>query len=214
MLELGIQPEKVTTLRNGVDLEFFCPLPDRSTIRSDLGINSFTLLSVGHLIERKGHHLAIEAMRSLPDVSLVIAGSGSMLDHLKSIARAAGVQDRVRFVGSLGPETLRLYYNAADALILASSREGMANVLLESIACGTPAVATPFWGNPEVISVTEAGQLTRDRSPEAIAEAVTSLREAYPERAATRRHAEQFSWQATIDGQIEIFSRICGGDGA
>jgi glycosyltransferase involved in cell wall biosynthesis len=210
LLELGVEPGKVTTLRNGVDLKFFCPLPDRSVIRSKLGIDGFTLLSVGHLIERKGHHLIIEALSRLPDVSLVIVGSGHMLDELKALARATGVKDRVKFVGVLGQEKLRLYYNAADALVLASSREGMANVLLESIACGTPAVATRLWGNPEVISTDAAGQLTRERSPESIADGVSALRDAYPNRAVTRRHAEAFDWQATTDGQIELLGRIQG----
>ena len=210
LLDLGVDPSKVTTLRNGVDLELFCPLKGRTTIRSDLGIDGFTLLSVGHLIERKGHHLIIEALCSLPDVSLVIVGSGHMLDELQSLARLAGVDARVRFAGALGQEELLLYYNAADALVLASSREGMANVLLESIACGTPAVATPLWGNPEVISTDAAGQLTRERSAESIADGVLALRNAYPSRADTRRHAEQFDWQATTDGQIRLLGRAQG----
>jgi glycosyltransferase involved in cell wall biosynthesis len=210
MVEIGVDADKVTTLRNGVDLELFCPLPDRSRIRSDLGMNRFTLLSVGHLIERKGHHLVMEALRHLPEVDLLIVGSGYMHGKLQTLARATGVADRVKFVGTLRQDELRAYYNAADALVLASSREGMANVLLESIACGTPAVATPFWGSPEVISTESAGQLTRDRSPHAIVEAILALREAYPSRADTRRHAEGFDWRATTDGQIELFGRICG----
>ncbi len=213
MVEIGVNADKVTTLRNGVDLGLFCPMPDRSQLRSDLDLNGFTLLSVGHLIERKGHHLVIEALRLLPEVDLLVVGSGHMLNELQELSRAMGVEDRVRFVGAISQDELRAYYNAADALVLASSREGMANVLLESIACGTPAVATPYWGNPEVISNGAAGQLTRDRSSDAIAEGVQALREAYPSRGDTRRHAEQFGWQATTDGQLEIFSRICGGDG-
>lgn len=213
LIELGVEPAKITTLRNGVDLELFRPLPNRSAIRRELGLEGFVLLSVGHLVERKGHHLVIEALSRLPDVDLVIVGSGPMESDLRSLARKLGVADRVNFVGALGQEQLRLYYNAADALVLASSREGMANVLLESIACATPAVATPLWGNPEVISSDAAGQLTRERSPSSIAEGVRALMDSYPNRADTRRHAEQFDWQATTDGQIELFDRI-GGAGA
>jgi len=211
LVELGVDSEKVVTLRNGVDLDLFRPLPDRASIRRDLRVSGFTLLSVGHLIERKGHHLAIEALRTLPDVYLVIAGSGPMLGELQALARTCGVEDRVTYAGALRPEDLRLHYNAADALVLASSREGMANVLLESIACGLPAVATPYWGNPEVVSNSDAGQLTHDRSPEAIADAVRMLRDSSPSRADTRRHAEQFSWDATTQGQKELFTHICAG---
>lgn len=209
LIEIGADPEKVMTMRNGVDLGVFCPLPNRSGIREDLKLEGFTLLSVGHLIERKGHHLVIEALCEVADVHLVIVGSGPMESELRTLAQKFGVADRVRFVGAVGQDQLRLYYNAADALVLASSREGMANVLLESIACGTPAVATPLWGNPEVVSDNAAGQLTRNRSPGSIAEGIRALRGEYPNRADTRRHAEQFDWQATTDGQIELFGRIC-----
>ena len=209
LVEIGADPEKVMTMRNGVDLGVFCPLPNRSGIREDLKLEGFTLLSVGHLIERKGHHLVIEALCEVADVHLVIVGSGPMESELRTLAQKFGVADRVRFVGAVGQDQLRLYYNAADALVLASSREGMANVLLESIACGTPAVATPLWGNPEVVSDNSAGQLTRNRSPGSIAEGIRALRGEYPNRADTRRHAEQFDWQATTDGQIELFGRIC-----
>lgn len=208
LIDLGVAASKVRTLRNGVNLDFFRPLEDRSSIRQALEIEGFTLLSVGHLIERKGHHLVIEALQDLPDVNLVIAGSGSMLDELQTLATAKGVADRVSFTGALVQEDLLRYYNAADALVLASSREGMANVLLETIACGTPAVATPLWGNPEVIATDVAGQLTSERSPKAIATAVRRLRAAYPNRADTRIYAEGFGWQPTTEGQVEIFDRI------
>ena len=210
ILELGVDADKVRTLRNGVDLGFFRPESDRSVLRKELQIRGFTLLSVGHLIESKGHHLVIRSLHDLANVSLVIIGSGRMRGELESLASETGVADRVRFAGAVSPDELRRYYNAADALVLASSREGMPNALLESIACWTPVVATPYGGSPEVITNHHAGQLTENRSPDAIAEGVDALRKSYPDRADTRRHAEKFSWQATTEGQIELFSRICG----
>jgi glycosyltransferase involved in cell wall biosynthesis len=93
-------------------------------------------------------------------------------------------------------------------LILASSREGWANVLLESMACGTPVVASAVWGTPEVVAVPQAGLLLKNRDATSIAAAVAQLRMALPERAATRRYAEQFDWQSTTDGQIRIFQAL------
>lgn len=212
LVGMGIANDRVTVLRNGVDLEFFQPAADRASLRQRLGFaQRRTLLSVGHLIERKGHHLVIEAMRELPDMNLVIAGDGPEEAVLRELVRRWGLRDRVRFAGRLSQQDLREYYQAADALILASSREGWANVLLESMACGTPVVATPVDGTPEVVAAAEAGQLTTDRSAAAVVGAVTALFQAPPERAATRRYAERFSWDDTSRGQLEIFRRAVAG---
>jgi teichuronic acid biosynthesis glycosyltransferase TuaC len=99
-------------------------------------------------------------------------------------------------------------------MVLASSREGWANVLLESMACGTPVVATNVWGTPEVVNSPDAGVLMGERSAQGLADAVTRLRAHYPDHAATRRYAEGFSWDDTTQGQVELFSRIIDGRGS
>jgi len=212
LLDLGVPDDRVSVLRNGVDLAFFHPADDRSILRESLGFSARpTLLSVGHLIERKGHHLVIEAMRDLPDMELVIAGDGPERASLGQLVESCSLQDRVRFAGRLSQEGLREHYQAADALVLASSREGWANVLLESMACGTPVVATPVDGTPEVVASADAGRLTEERSAEAIVSAVNRLFGELPANDATRRYAEGFSWDDTSRGQIEIFRRAIAG---
>jgi glycosyltransferase involved in cell wall biosynthesis len=103
---------------------------------------------------------------------------------------------------------LRNYFGAADALVLASSREGWANVLLESMACGTPVVASRVGGTPEVVTRPEAGLMMSERTPEALADAVRRLFERYPDHGATRRYAEGFGWAETTTGQLRLFRRI------
>ena len=212
LVELGADAAKVTPLRNGVDLQRFQP-GDRAALREELGIEGFTLLSVGHLVELKGHDLAIGALALLPGVSLMIAGSGIERQRLEALALALGVQERVRFLGAVPQAELPRYYGAADALVLASSREGWANVLLESMACGTPVVATRVWGTPEVVASADAGVLMDERSRQGVADAVNALRQAYPAHAATRRYAEQFSWDATTEGQLTLFGGLLGRKG-
>jgi len=126
---------------------------------------------------------------------------------LRQLVEQWSLHGRVSFAGRLSQEALRRHYQAADALILASSREGWANVLLESMACGTPVVATPVDGTPEVVAGREAGRLTADRSGGAIVSAVRDLFADRASRDATRRYAEQFGWDATSAGQLSIFER-------
>ena len=204
---LGIPGERVTVLRNGVDLELFQPKAREET-RARLGLLGTTLLSVGHLIERKGHELVIGALPLLPHFRLLIAGDGPERGRLENLSNALKVSDRVTFLGALPHEQLHKIYAAADALVLASSREGWPNVLLESMACGTPVVASNIWGNPEVVSRPEAGVLMGERSVAGVAEGVKRLFGALPARAATRRYAEEFSWDATSEGQLRLFNEI------
>lgn len=208
LTELGISKHSVAVLRNGVDLDLFRPHCDRERLRSELGFAGPTLLSVGLLIPRKGHDLSIRALRDLPAMRLLIVGEGPQERPLKALAMDCGVADRVSFVGSMPQERLRDYYAAADALILASSREGWANVLLEAMACGTPVVATRIWGTPEVVAAPEAGILVDERTPAALACAVRQLLATTADRAATRRYAEGFSWDATSTGLRELFARV------
>ena len=212
LVRMGAQEDKIHVLRNGVDLDFFRP-QDRAVLRTQLGFAGKTLISVGNLSELKGHHLIIEAMASLPDFHLLVIGSGSYEPQLHTAIQQHGVADRVTLIPRVGQDKLREYYAAADALILASSREGWANVLLESMACGTPVVATRIWGTPEVVTAPEAGLLIPERSAAAIAAGVSALFAHYPDRAATRRYAERFNWRETSDGQMALFRSILGRPG-
>jgi len=207
LVELGVSGDRVTVLRNGVDLELFRPV-NRAQARAALGISRRTLACVGHLIERKGQHHAIRALPTLPDTDLLIVGDGPRRRSLEQLASEMGVADRVRFLGALTQEKLRDIYGAIDALALPSSREGWANVLLEAMACGTPVVASAVWGTPEVVARPEAGVLMGTLDPQGFSDAVSALFNSLPSREATRRYAERFDWQSTSEGQLLIFRNI------
>ncbi|MFC1684778.1 glycosyltransferase [Pseudomonadota bacterium] len=208
LLDMGIEDGKVAVLRNGVDLNLFKPSIDRGELRRRLGFNKTTLLSVGNLVELKGHHLIIEALTGLPDCELIIAGNGCELNNLKKLSAELGVGERVTFLGSVPHDQLSQYYSAADMLVLASSREGWANVLLESMACGTPAVATNVGGNAEVVSNVAAGIIVDKRSSASLASGIKALASRNINRMETRRFAENFSWEETTRGQLELFESV------
>jgi teichuronic acid biosynthesis glycosyltransferase TuaC len=207
LVGLGVAEHRIRVLPNGVDLVQFRPA-DREGARAALGLSGRVLLSVGLLIERKGHDLVIGALALLPACTLLIVGEGPQRAHLQDLAARLRVSDRVRFLGRIPHHELPAIYTAADALVLASSREGWANVLLESMACGTPVVASNSWGNPEVVSRPEAGVLMRQLNPEGVAIAVQDLFQNLPQRTETRRFAEQHGWDATSAGQLELFNEV------
>ncbi len=207
MVELGADPHKVTTLRNGVDTSVFHPT-DRTADRAGLGLTRRTLLSVGHLIERKRNHLTIAALAELPDTDLLLAGDGPERPRLEALAASLGLTPRVRFLGARPHHELKHLYTAADAMVLASSREGWANVLLESMACGTPVIASNIPGNPEVVQTPAAGRIAPENTPAGLATAIRDLFATPPTRAETLAYAQPFSWEATTQGQLEIFRKV------
>jgi len=207
LVTLGIAPHKITPLRNGVDLERFRPM-DQPVIRARLDLTGPVWLSVGHLIERKGLHITIAALAQVPDATLLIAGDGAEEQRLRQLANKLGVSGRIRFLGAIRHTDLCEYYNTADVTILTSSREGMPNVVLESIACGTRVIATAVDGTPELITSPEAGELIRERSPDALVLAWHNLQGRKPERASTRAFAEKLGWEPTTSGLKALFTRV------
>jgi glycosyltransferase involved in cell wall biosynthesis len=209
LLALGAPAERTLVLRNGVDLQQFAPR-DRAAARRRLGLDGFVALSVGSLIPRKGHELTIGAMARVPDATLLIAGSGPLREDLEALARRLGVDRRVRFLGEVPHADLPDLYTAADAMVLASSREGWANVLLEAMACGAPVVATAVNGAPEVVRAPEAGVLVGERTADALVAAIVALRRAPPARAATRRYAEGFGWTEVARANRDLLAGLAG----
>lgn len=207
LVELGAAPQKITVLRNGVDLDRFGPR-NRTMIRARLGLSGPVWLTVGHLIELKGVHIVIEALAQVPDATLLIAGDGPEGRRMTELAKQLGLQARIRFLGAVPHGELCNYYNAADALMHASSREGMPNAVLESMACGTPVVAAPFEGVRELLDTPEAGEVASERTCDAIVAAWLRLRDRAPTRAATRAHAERFGWQPVVKAQCALYTRV------
>jgi glycosyltransferase involved in cell wall biosynthesis len=206
MIRLGVDAGKIATVRNGVDLATFRPT-DRAAVRRRLGIEGSVLLAVGNILEAKGQAMVVEALAAMPGCTLMVVGSGPDESRVRALARERGVESRVRLVGVVPHGALVDYYNAADVMVLATAREGWPNVVLESLACGTPVVATNVGGIPEIITSPAAGRLLEERTPAAIATTVGALLRETPDRAAARAHAEKYSWDEVTAQQIELFSK-------
>ncbi|WP_315899639.1 glycosyltransferase [Qipengyuania gaetbuli] len=178
MAALGMPRGKITIHRTGLDRDRFRPLGHtqlRTRLAEELGIplakDDQLLATVGALIERKGQALVIKALGDLPEARLLLVGKGEDEASLRALARSEGVAQRVHFLGSLDHDLLPLVLSAADAMVLPSASEGLANAWIEALACGTPIVITDAGGAREVVDTPVAGVIVARRT-EAVREGI------------------------------------------
>jgi glycosyltransferase involved in cell wall biosynthesis len=211
LVGLGAAAERITVLRNGVDAELFQP-EDRAAARRELGLpdaEARIVVSVGNLVPGKRNDLALRAVAQVEDVHIVFVGRGSERSRLERLASELQAASRVRFLDEMPQERLRFLYSAADALILASEREGWPNVLLESAACGTPVVAFDVGGVPEILSDRTVGTIVRGaHAPGPLADAIRAMLVNPPSRAAVRAAAVRFSWDPVLDAQLALYRLV------
>ncbi len=208
MAGLGMPEEKIAVHYTGVDLDRFRPV-DRVAAKAALGVDGPLLVCAGALIERKGQHIAIEALTRLPDATLILVGDGPERGALAKMAARLGVETRVRFLGNRPHDELPVLLAAADVTVLPTVSEGLANVWVESLACGTPVVTSDAGGAREAIDRPEAGRLVA-REAGAVAGAVAELLAAPGDPAAARRCAERFGWDRNAAELFDHLSRLAG----
>jgi len=215
---LGLEGGKIDVIPNGVDADRFRPV-SRAAARERLGLPAAAtiLLSVGSLRPLKGfHHLisAVDIIRrsgKVADLRLYIVGSGEYRGKLEQRIARLNLRSHVRLVGQVPHGELYKWYNAADLFVLASSKEGWPNVIMESLACGLPVVATPVGGIPEILRSERYGLLLdaagdsglEKRLAESIAEALSGDWDR-PELVA---YARRNSWDRTAGKIDDTFRR-------
>jgi len=206
MIAMGIPGDRIEAIATGVDLARFTPR-DRAAAKAELGVAGPLVLSVGALIPLKGHDIVVDAVATLPGVSLWIAGEGPDRKRLEAQIERLGLGDRVRLLGSVPPERVAAALAAADAMALASEREGLANAWLEALASGTPIVIPDVGGARQVVTNPAAGRIVPRTAP-AFAEALAELIATPPASADTRAVAEPFTWAANSARLHAFLSRL------
>jgi len=219
-VKLGAPKEKGRCSSNGVDPRRFFP-SDRQEACKELGLDSKFryMLSVSHIVKRKGIDILLGALGILRgkghrDLHYLIVGSGGeegdYTGILKKLAAKLGVTDYVHWVGAVENTRLRQYYAVADLSCLASEKEGWPNVVLESLAVGTPVVAHATWGVPEIIPTEDLGLLVKERTSEVFADAIERGLAKTWDRTALVEYAQQHSWDNTATGLYQHFLEILG----
>jgi glycosyltransferase involved in cell wall biosynthesis len=213
MRELGAAPEKLHAIPNGVDARKFHPVArDEARARTGTGPGRL-LLSVGHLTENKGFHRLIGALPALrklggyEDVTVAIVGEGVFRTELERLIASSGLGDRVRLAGEVSHAELHLWYASADLSCIFSTMEGWPNVVLESLACGTPVLGTPVGGIPEILGNHGVGALVQG-DDEALASGIAAALDRSWDRAAIARFAEARSWDRAGESLHALFSSI------
>lgn len=218
-LALGIAPEKVTVVGNGVDLHKFRPM-SRAEARAELGLGAQApvLVTVGGLVERKGFHRVIEVLPALiarfPGLVYLVVGGpspeGDMGAALKRQVAEAGLEANVRFLGPLPSEALRVPLSAADVFVLSTRNEGWANVFLEAMACGLPVVTTDVGGNAEVVCRSDLGTVLPFGDAERLSGALADALVRRWDAASIRSYAESNTWDRRVDVLVEMFHTLHG----
>ena len=174
------------------------------------------LLCVGRLIERKGQHHLIDAVKRLTDegidVNLDLVGTGDARPANEAQVARLGLTDRVRFVGYVPREEIARHYAAAHVFVLPSYNEGMSVALLEAMASGLAVLVAPTGGTPELVQPEVNGLIFNWAD---VAELTAHLRRLAQDRAlvrrmgeASRRRAAEFSWAMAAQRYTEIFTQL------
>ncbi len=155
VVRLGVPAERVFSVYRPVDADHFSP-GSQASARSRVGLDEQdrVILWVGRFVKVKGLDVLMDAFArvraALPRARLCLVGEGPECERIRERARELGLTDAVRFVGAVAHDDLVYWYRAADVTVLPSLSEGVPNVLLESMACGTPFVASNVGGIPEI----------------------------------------------------------------
>ena len=214
MLDLEPSLKDVPTIGNGVDSALFFP-EERLVARNKLGLapSDSVIVSVAALKHVKGPDLLVRAAailkNSSPHHKVLFVGAGPELGNLRQLAEQLDCAAICQFVGSIPNQQLKTYFSAADVSCLASRREGWPNVILESLSCGTPVVATRVGAVPQLLANPELGIIV-DPTPEAIHAGLSRAIQQKWNPETLCAHAQGHTWENVAAGVEAILKQAMG----
>jgi glycosyltransferase involved in cell wall biosynthesis len=180
----GIDPNKVVTVPNGIEIEKLAAAGCSAALRHALGLEGAVplIVSVGHIRRVKGFDVLLRAAAEVrqvhPKATFLIVGSVQEPDcdrDLRDLVRRFGLQRNVRFMGKMENESVWPLLKLCDVFCLPSRSEGMSNALLEAMGCGLPCVATAVGGTPEVLEDGRTGYVVPSEDHHALANRILAL---------------------------------------
>lgn len=218
-LRWRVPPDRCHIIHNAIDTDDYRRTRTTAAAKRELGAppEGKLLGAVGRLSPEKGFDLLIRAVAKLrqsgQDCTLWIAGDGPARGDLQQLIDQLGCGDYVRLLGHVADP--KLFYEAMDAYVLSSLREGLPNVVLEAMAMETPVVATRTAGVPMLVEDGQSGLLVEPGSVDALAQAIGQLTtdQALAERltrAARQRIEEKFSFARRMEKIVHIYDQVLG----
>lgn len=173
------------------------------------------ILTVGNLVEIKGHKYLIGAMNEVvkhrKDVLCIMVGSGKSKNELEKQIKKLKLEDHVKLVGGRPHDEIPIWMNAADLFVLPSLNEGNPTVMFECLGCGKPFIGTKVGGEPEVITSEDYGYLTEPANPDELAEKILIALNKEWDCDKIREYAEQFTWENIIEEIVAIYEGVENG---
>jgi glycosyltransferase involved in cell wall biosynthesis len=205
----------MTMIPNGYKKDLFYPM-NQEICRTQLGIplNKKVLLTVGNLVEIKGHKYLIDALKLLKktrnDFICYIVGEGKLRTSLQKQIQQNELDENIKLVGYVDHEKIPIWMNAADLFILPSLNEGNPTVLPEALGCGKPFVGTRVGGVPEIITSDDYGLLVEPADPEDLAEKILAALDRGWDREAILAYAERYTWENIAKEIMGVYEQVLG----
>lgn len=209
VMQWGVESENIKVIYNAAP-----PTPSlvKDECRTALGIQGFTLVTVGRLVSWKGMRGLIEVIpeitRHIADVRLVVIGEGPQRSELAGVVENLGLQSRVQFTGKTSRDRVLEYMCAADAFVLNTGYEGFSHQLLEAFAVGVPVITTSVGGNAEVVRDGVNALLVPYNDKEAIVSQVLRLQQSPDLAASLSYHARETVQKFTEEKMIRSLVRL------
>jgi glycosyltransferase involved in cell wall biosynthesis len=213
----GVDERKIHIIPGAVDHNRFRPHPNREELRTQLGISSNQpfLFCIRRLVRRMGIDRLIHAMLDVvqihPNVQLFIGGDGPMRAEYEELIGHLGLSSNVKLLGRISNEELVQYYQAADvSLVPTLTLEGFGLITVESLACGTPVLGTPYGGTKEILHQISDDLMFKDGTSESISKKIIDVlnKDSFlPSREACRDHVlNQYTWGRVAEAVTEVFT--------
>jgi phosphatidylinositol alpha-1,6-mannosyltransferase len=218
---IGVDADKIDVVHPGCNIDLFQPVETNPDFRRKIfGLRKcdYVILTVGNLVERKGHDMVIRALpavqKVIPDVTYLVVGDGRYRSHLEQLAVTMGVRNCVAFAGQVPDRDLPEIYSLCDVFVMPSRErldqcdvEGFGLVYLEANACGKPVIGGRSGGIPDAIVDGVTGLLVEPHDPKEIANALIQLlrdRELSTRMGheGRKRVVRDFTWER-IAGQVQ-----------
>lgn len=216
--DFNVPDDLIRIVPGGVDVEKFSAAGTRADARAalNLPLDRPTIVTARRLVKAKGIDALIDAIdivrATIPEILLVVVGTGPLAETLRATVNQRGLHDNVHFMGFVSDDSLQLAYRAADLFVVPSvAMEGFGLVVIEAMACGTPAMVTPIEGLPETVRDLDPKLIFRGTSPRDLADGVLAAFDgtiALPGAAVCRTYAERFDWSRIAERVLSIYKEV------